>query len=58
MPNAIDDQPQTAENPSDEAQMSKYGITSKTVDIFYLGQYRYTNLRDAIAQAKRVAGET
>jgi len=41
-------------DPSDSsAEMSKYGITKKSVDQFYLGEYRYSNLRDAIAQAKR-----
>jgi len=33
--------------------MSKYGITKKSVDVFYFGDYRYTNLRDAVAEAKR-----
>lgn len=35
------------------AEMSKYGITKKSVDQFHFGEYRYTNLRDAVAQAKR-----
>jgi hypothetical protein len=32
---------------------TKYGITRVPVDYFYYKQYRYTNLSDAIAQAKR-----
>ena len=33
--------------------MEKYGIIRVPVDHFRLGEFRYTNLRDAIAQAKR-----
>jgi hypothetical protein len=33
--------------------MAKHGITRITVDYFMCGEYRYTNLKDAIAQAKR-----
>ena len=41
--------------PEVEETMAKYGITRVSVDQFHLGDYRYSNLRDAIAQAKRVA---
>ena len=34
--------------------LSKYGIIKTTVDIFHCGGYQYTNLNDAIAQAKRL----
>jgi hypothetical protein len=34
-------------------QMAKYGITRVPVDYFYYGDFRYTNLKDAVAQAKR-----
>ena len=41
----------------DAAQaMTKYGITRVPVDVFYYKQYRYSNLSDAIAQAKRDQG--
>jgi len=33
--------------------MAKYGITRVPVDYFYYGKYRYTNLEDAVAEAKR-----
>jgi hypothetical protein len=33
--------------------MVKYGITRVPTDYFYYKEYRYTNLDDAIAQAKR-----
>lgn len=34
-------------------EMAKYGITCVPVDYFYYGKYRYTNLEDAVAEAKR-----
>ncbi len=58
MSDAITTDPQIAETRSDAADMAKYGITRKTTDVFYLGEYRYTNLRDAIAQGKRMATTT
>jgi hypothetical protein len=33
--------------------MAKYGITRVPVDYFHYGDFRYTNLKDAVAQAKR-----
>ena len=33
--------------------VTKYGITRVPVDYFHYKQYRYTNLSDAVAQAKR-----
>ncbi len=36
------------------AELAKLGITRKSVDYFCVGKYRYTDLKDAIAQAKRV----
>jgi thiamine monophosphate synthase len=39
--------PETAE------EMAKYGITRVPADYFYCGGFRYTNLKDAVAQAKR-----
>jgi hypothetical protein len=57
MPEAISTNANVPTSPSDEEQMTKYGITRKTVDVFHHGEYRYSNLGDAIAQAKRVAAE-
>jgi len=37
----------------DEKELEKYGIRHFAVDCFHYRQYRYTNLADAIAQAKR-----
>lgn len=34
-------------------EMAKYGITRVPVDYFYCGDFRYTSLKDAVAQAKR-----
>ncbi len=42
-----------AESSEDTADMTKYGIIRTPVDYFYLGKYRYTDLKDAIAQARR-----
>ena len=34
-------------------EMAKYGITRVPADFFCCGGFRYTNLEDAVAQAKR-----
>lgn len=34
-------------------EMAKYGITHVPVDYYYYGGFRYTNLEDAVAEAKR-----
>lgn len=46
---------ETASPPSleDEQEMERYGIIRIPVDYFHYGRYRYTNVRDAIAEAKR-----
>lgn len=36
-----------------EAEMVKYGIKRVPLDYFYYRQFRYTNLEDAVSQAKR-----
>jgi len=46
------------ESPEAQAEMEKYGITRKSVDHFFHGEYRYTTFRDALAQAKRMADKT
>jgi hypothetical protein len=33
--------------------LAKYGITHAHQDIFHYGGYRYTNLQDAVAEARR-----
>jgi hypothetical protein len=38
---------------SDHELMERYGISRTPADYFHYGQYRYTNLKDAIAQAER-----
>lgn len=37
------------------ALMAEYGITRVRADTFHLAEWRYSNLRDAIAQARRIA---
>jgi hypothetical protein len=34
-------------------QMATYGITRVPVDYFHFGEFRYSNLEDAIAEARR-----
>lgn len=34
-------------------QMATYGITRVPVEYFHVGKYRYSNLDDAVAEAKR-----
>lgn len=34
-------------------EMDRYGITRVPVDYFHFGQYRYTHLEDAVAEAER-----
>ena len=62
MPNTKDTSPKDETyvdplaEPSEEIileEMAKHGIRRETVDHFYFGEFSYTNLRDAVAQAKR-----
>jgi hypothetical protein len=41
------------ENQGDETELARLGIKRVQTDIFHWGEYRYGNLRDAIAAAKR-----
>lgn len=36
-----------------DAEMAKYCITRSTVDYFHYRDFKYTNLNDALAQARR-----
>ncbi len=36
-----------------ENELSKYGISRVSTDHFHYGEYKYTDLKDAVAQAKR-----
>ena len=47
----ITDEPQAQDLKPEEA--SDYGITTSEVTYYHYGTYRYTNLKDAIAEAKR-----
>jgi hypothetical protein len=57
MSDATTDDQQAAEDDGMTAELTKYGITRKTINVFFIGNYRYSNLRDAIAQAKRMTVE-
>ena len=43
----------TNDNHIDETALARLGIKRVQADIFLWGEYRYGNLRDAIAAAKR-----
>ena len=43
----------TNDNHVDDMELARLGIKHIQADIFLWGEYRYTNLRDAIAAAKR-----
>ena len=38
---------------TDAEEMERYGIVLIPVDYFHFGNFRYTSLKDAVAQAKR-----
>lgn len=51
---AIDDnETATGPTPAEREQMHKYGIRRVPTAYFVYRAYRYTNLADALAQAKR-----
>lgn len=55
-PSRRDDMTANAHEPPITAEeLARYGITRVPVDYFHLGDFRYTSLSDAIAQAKRRA---
>jgi len=41
------------DNHVDETELARLGIKRVETDIFLWGEYRYSNLRDAIAAARR-----
>lgn len=47
------DRASAGSHPEVAKEMDGYGISCVPVDYFHLGQYRYTHLEDAIAEAKR-----
>jgi len=50
---------ETSSKPTED-ELSKYGISRVSTDHFHYGNYKYTDLKDAVAQAKRdlKAGKT
>lgn len=42
---------------SDDKKLNKLGITRTSIDVFHVGPYKYSNLKDAIAEAERVNAE-
>jgi hypothetical protein len=56
----VPDETGSAHNDVWSGEMAKYGITRVRVDYFHYRDFRYTSLKDAIAQAERdqVSAET
>lgn len=46
--------PLSADEANSAALMAQYGIRRVSTDTFHLGEWRYSNLRDAIAQARKI----
>ena len=55
---SIGTNPRTIEDltPEMEVEMERYGITRFPVYYFQFGQHKYSNLKDATAQAERERG--
>lgn len=53
MPSADRKESSSHLSPEATEEMVKFGITCVAVDYFHFGEFRYTNLKDAVAQAKR-----
>jgi hypothetical protein len=51
--NTPSDMPAARRKGSHAKTMARYGITRVPVDYYHYGTFRYTNLDDAIAEAKR-----
>lgn len=45
--------PSTEPNNAPAKDMARYGITRVPVDYYHYGAFRYSSLKDAVAQAKR-----
>lgn len=46
-----------ADETENKGIMIKYGIANIPYDCFHIGGFKYTNLNDAIAQAKRLEAQ-
>lgn len=53
MASANHDEANCTLDPEIVQEMQEFGITRVQVDHFHYKEYRYTNLKDAVAQAKR-----
>ena len=50
--------PEMASRDDLQSELRRYGITPVQLTVFDWGGYRYSNLKDAIAAAKRAAAST
>jgi hypothetical protein len=51
----VSDKPAMPPNNALAKDMARYGITRVPVDYYHYGAFRYTSLKDAIAEAKRAS---
>lgn len=56
-PLTTEETPRASNLSETELEMAKHGITHTTVDYFHYRQFRYTNLKDALNQARRQENE-
>lgn len=54
----VNDGARSTESLRDTEKMMQFGIVRVPADYFQYGAYRYTNLKDAIAQAERDQQQT
>lgn len=57
MPSTDRDEPGSTLSLEAVQEMAAYGITRVSVDYFCYKDFRYTNLKDAVAQARRQQGK-
>lgn len=53
----MSDEESLGDGSQDNAEMAKYGITCVPAHYYLYREFRYSNLKDAIAQAKRTEPE-
>lgn len=53
MSQQVDDSAEITDDAVVSDEMAKYGISKILVAQYHCGEYRYSNLRDAVAHAKR-----
>ena len=55
LPSNLEDSSMSKDDQIDDGELTKLGIERRQIEIFLWGGYRYSNVRDALAAAKRSA---